>query len=241
MKKILALAVLLAPLALPVQAQEFSTELGLGVAAGPTYPGADDAEVSPWLIGRNTRFGTSEAGDGQGFSISPSFGMVGSRDADDDAALTGLNEIDRTFELGGRVSYGVGPVMGYGALRKGFNGHEGLTGEVGAKYRTELSDRVTLWSGLELGYGDSDYNETYFGVTPDESVTSGYSQYAPGGGFNSAAITFEARYAINDTTAILGEVEYGKLIGDAADSPIVQEEYQPKLRVGVVRRFSFGF
>lgn len=241
MKQVLALAVLVAPLAMPVHAEEFSIELGLGVTGGPTYPGAEDAEASPWLIGRNTRFGTSEAGDGQGFSISPSFGMVGSRDADDDAALVGLDEVDRTIELGGRVSYGMGPVSAYTSLRKGFNGHEGLAGEVGTKYRTELNDRVTLWSGLELGYGDSDYNSTYFGVTPEEAARTDYSEYAPGGGFNSAAITFEARYAINDSTAILGEVEYGKLIGDAADSPIVQEEYQPKLRLGVVRRFSFGF
>ncbi|HIC65010.1 MAG TPA: MipA/OmpV family protein, partial [Paracoccus sp.] len=56
-----------------------------------------------------------------------------------------------------------------------------------------------------------------------------------------AAIKFRARYAINDKTAILGEVEYGKLIGDAADSPIVQDDYQPALRLGIVRKFSFGF
>ena len=72
-------------------------------------------------------------------------------------------------------------------------------------------------------------------------MTSGLPASAPGGGLNEAAITFEARYAINDTTAVLGEVRYGKLIGDAGDSPVVQEEYQPSLRLGVTRRFSFGF
>lgn len=241
MKKVLALVVLLAPLAMPVQAEEFSLELGLGVAGGPSYPGADDSDVSPWLIGRNTRFGTTEANDGQGFSISPSYAIVGPRDADDDASLVGLDEIDRTIEIGGRISYGINRVSTYATLRKGFNGHEGLTGEIGAKYRTDLSDRVTLWSGMELVYGDSDYNDTYFGVTPEEAARTNYNEYSPGSGFNSAAITFEARYAINDSTALLGEIEYGKLIGDSADSQIVQDEYQPQLRLGVVRRFSFGF
>lgn len=248
MKTLMLASLIAAPLAAPVMAQdfgatggrEFSVELGLGVQGKPTYPGAEDAEASPWLIWQNAGFG-STAGDRQGFSISPSLGLVGPRDDSNDPALAGLNTIDRAYEVGAKVSYGSGPVTAYGSLRRGFDGHEGLTGELGATYRTQLSDRVTLWSGLELGYGNDEYSETYFGVSPSEAISSGYSEYSPGGGFTSAAIKFRARYAINDTTAILGEVEYGKLIGDAADSPIVQDDYQPALRLGIVRKFSFGF
>ncbi|MEH6788099.1 MAG: MipA/OmpV family protein [Paracoccus sp. (in: a-proteobacteria)] len=248
MKKLLLAALFAAPLAAPALAQDFgatggrdfSVELGLGVQGKPTYPGAEDAEVSPWVIWQNARLGGA-GGEKQGFSIAPSLGLVGPRDPSDDAALAGLDKIDRSYEIGAKVSYGAGPVTAYGTLRRGFGGNEGLTGEVGATYRTDLSDRVTLWSGLELGYGNDDYNGTYFGVSPSEAIASGYSTYSPGGGFNSAAIKFRARYAINDKTAILGEVEYGKLIGDAADSPIVQDDYQPALRLGIVRKFSFGF
>lgn len=246
MKPLLALAALALPLAGEAAAQDFggvrgfSADLGLGVNVGPTYPGSGEADASPWLIWRNTRFGNG-SGDHAGFSISPSFGTVGPREAADDAALTGLDDIDRAYELGVKAGYGAGPVDAYLSLRKGFGGHDGLTGEVGVKYRTDLSDRATLWSGIEVGYGDGDYNATYFGVTPAEAGSSGYAAYAPGGGFNSAAIKFEARYALSDSTALLGEIEYGKLIGDAADSPIVQDRYQPSLRLGIVRNFSFGF
>lgn len=246
MKYALALALLFAT---PLSAQDFglsggrafSVDLGLGASLGPTYPGAEEAEVSPWIIWRNAGFGPVGQAPAQGFSIAPSFGTVGSRDSADDAALTGLDDIDRAYELGLRVNYGAGPVRAYGSLRRGFGGHEGVTGELGAKYRTELSDRVTLWSGVEVGYGNADYNDTYFGVTAAESASSGLPPTAPGGGVNEAALTFEARYALSDTTALLGEVRYGKLIGDAADSPVVQDEYQPSLRFGVTRRFSFGF
>lgn len=241
MKRLLAIALLAMPMATAAAAQDFSVDLGLGVTGKPVYPGAEDAEATPWLIWRNARFGTAGEGDNQGFSVSPSFGMVGERKPEDDAALAGTDKIERAYELGGKVSYGAGPVTAYGSVRKGFEGHTGLTGELGAKYRTDLSDRITLWSGLELGYGDSDYNSTYFGVSPAEEIARKYGEYKPGGGINSAAVKFQARYAINDKTAILGEVEYGKLIGDAGDSPIVQEEWQPSLRLGVVRRFSFGF
>lgn len=248
MKYALTLALLLAA---PAHGQDFgltggrtfSFDLGLGAALKPVYPGAEEAEVAPWIIWRDAGFGPVGEAPGQGFSIAPSFGIVGPRDSDDDDGLTGLNDIDRAYELGLRVSYGAGPLNAYASARRGFDGHEGLTGEIGAKYRTELSDRLTLWSGAEVGYGDDSYNDTYFGVTADESAASGgrLTPTAPGGGVNEAAITFEASYALNDLTALRGEVRYGKLLGDAADSPVVQDEYQPSLRLGVTRRFSFGF
>lgn len=247
MKTLLAALTFIVPLATVSVAQDFgdkrqfSVDLGLGVAGVPTYPGADDATAQPWLIWRNARFGADSGVANQGFSISPSFRLIGPRNADDDIALAGLTEIDRALELGARVRYDIGPMGFYGTVRRGFGGHEGIAGEVGTSYRTDLSDQLTLWSGLEFGYGNSDFNDTYFGVTPAESLSSGYQAYQPGDGFSSAAIKFQARYNISELTAILGEVEYGKIVGDSADSPIVQDEYQPALRLGIVRKLSFGF
>lgn len=219
----------------------FSLDLGFGVTGRSTYPGSDDAEAAPWLIWRNAGFGTAANPDAaQGFALSPAFRSIGKRESSDDASLAGMPDIDKAYELGLRASYGLGDWTGYGAVRRGFDGHEGFVGEIGAKYRTDLSDRLTLWSGLELGYGDSDFTNTYFGVTADQAA-AGRPAYSLGGGFTSAAITFEARYALTEKTALLGEVQYGKLIGDAADSPLVQDEYQPVLRLGIVRRMSFGF
>lgn len=247
MKTTLALAILAATAATGAAAQDFgfagreySVDLGVGVDVGPDYPGSDDAEAGPWLIWRNAGFGTARSQAGEGFAISPSFNMVGEREASDNDDLAGMADIDRAYELGLRVSYGFGPLNTFGSVRRGFDGHEGLTGEVGAKYRTDLSDRVTLWSGLLVGYGNGDYNDTYFGVDAVEAAP-GRPAYGIGGGFNKAAITFEARYALSDTVALLGEVEYAKLIGDAGDSPVVQDDYQPSLRLGIVRKFSFGF
>lgn len=219
----------------------FSLDLGLGVTGRSTYPGSDDAEAAPWLIWRNAGFGDAANPDAaQGFALSPAFRSIGKREASDDASLAGMPDIDNAYEFGLRASYGSGALTTYGAVRRGFDGHEGFVGEIGAKYRTDLSDRVTLWSGFELGYGDSEFTNTYFGVTPDQA-TAGRPAYSLGGGFTSAAITFEARYALTEKTSLLGEVQYGKLIGDAADSPVVQDEYQPVLRLGIVRRMSFGF
>ena len=230
MRPIACLAVALAAsLALPqlAAAQEQSFDLGLGASYGPVYPGADESETSPWVVFRRTP-GVGSAG----FRITPSLNTVGEREPSDDPALAGTDEIDRAYEVGAKVSYGLGAVTTYGALRKGFGGHEGLVGEIGAKYRTEVNDRLTLWSGLQAGYADSDYMDTYFGVP---------GGYSPGGGLKSVSAKVEARYAIGENTALLGEVEYGRLMGDAADSPLTQDRDQTAIRLGIVRSFSFGF
>lgn len=247
MKQTLILALLAASAATAAPAQDFgfagrtlSFDAGLGVTFGPEFPGSEDGKASPWPILRNGSFTTGEGKPVEGFSILPSFGLQGEREASDSEHLAGMEDIDRAYEAGLSLRYDIGALRGYGRLRHGFGGHEGLVGEVGVKYRTELSDRVTLWSGVEMGYGNGDYNRTYFGVTAAEAAP-GRPAYDLGGGFNSAAISFEGRYDLTDSVALLGEVQYGRLIGDAADSPLVQEKYQPSLRVGVVRRFSFGF
>ncbi|AUH34589.1 MipA/OmpV family protein [Paracoccus tegillarcae] len=243
MKHLLVALLAIAPVSAHAQGRVFSADIGLGVAVAPTYPGSDETEAAPWLLWRNagwSRPGTSGV-RADGFSISPSFGVVGERSVDDDQSLAGLETIDRAYELGARFSYASGPVTGYASLRKGFGGHDGLTGEVGVKYRTDASDRLSLWSGLEAGYGDGDYNLTYFGVSTADAAGSGYPAYDLGGGVNKVAAKLEARYAINDNTALLGEVEYGRIVGDAADSPLVQDRDQPAVRLGIVRNFSFGF
>lgn len=219
------------------QDRRLDIEMGLGAKSVPDYPGADSNSVEPWLIWQ----GQVGAGNRQGFSFGPSFRIVGSRDEDDSDHLAGLEDIDRAFELGGRVSYGAGPVTGYASLRRGFGGHEGVIGTLGAKYRTDVNDRLTVWAGVSVDYANSSYMDTYFGVTPAESATTGLAAYDPGAGFKSASAKLEARYSLTENTALLGEVEYGRLLGDAADSPVVQDKDQPAVRIGITRRFSFGF
>ncbi|WP_246133081.1 MipA/OmpV family protein [Paracoccus aurantiacus] len=220
---------------------QVSVDVGLGAKYGTTYPGSDEFETSPWIILRDLRLNGSRAGANTGFRISPNVNMVGNRDDNDDDRLAGLDEIDRAYELGVKATYNMGQTTAYATLRKGFGGHDGLTGELGAKYRFESSDRMTLWAGLEAGYGNDAYNETYFGITDAEAARTDYDVYKPGGGFNTAAASLEARYDLTPNTAITGEVKFSRIIGDAADSPIVRDRNQPSIKLGIVRTLNFAF
>lgn len=220
---------------------KFSFDFGVGASADPSFPGSDEIELGPWVTMRNASFGEPGKAELDGIAFFPSFDYVGKREASDDDRLDGMEDIDATYEFGGRVNYGVGHLTSYLTTRLGFGGHDGITGEVGFRYRTDISDRLTLWSGLEAQYGNGTYTETYFGVSPAEALASGFEAYEPGAGVTKASAKFSARYSLNDVTAVLGEFEYGRLVGDAADSPLVEDRTQPILRLGISRNFSFNF
>lgn len=233
-------------LALPAHAQwlnkidSASFDAGLGLSYDPEYPGASDNDVSPWFILRNLTLGTPE-GEKQGFAIIPSFGYMGKREAGDYNELQGLEDLDPAVEMGVRVNYVTGPFTSYGSVRKGFGGHDGVTGEIGTKFRYIANDKLTLWTGAELELGDDNFTDTYFGVTGSEAAASNFSAYDPSGGAYAANVSVEARYMLTPDTSLMGKITYGRLLGDAGDSPIVQEKNQPSISIGVARRLNFSF
>ena len=253
MRSFIPMLLLAAPLAAPAfvapaQAQDLSGyvlsfDLGLGAEYGPEYMGSDERDVSPWIILRKASLARPGTGGEttDGFSVLPSLNYVGSRDADDHDALRGMEDISAAGEIGVRLGYDLGASTSYVTLRKGFGGHHGLRGELGSKYDYRANDRLTLTGRITADYGSDDFAETYFGVSDAEAATTRFDAYRPDGGFHAVAVGLEARYAMTDTLAVLGAVEYQRLLGDAADSPLVESKGQPSVKLGIVRRFDFRF
>ncbi|UFM65005.1 MipA/OmpV family protein [Paracoccus sp. MA] len=217
--------------------REFSVDAGLGLKYGPAFMGSDNLDAAPWFILRNA---DADRDQPDGFSILPSLNYVGKRDADDHDDLRGMDDIGYAGEIGVKLSWRMGDLTSYGAIRKGFGGHHGLVGELGAKYRFEASDKLTLWTGAELGLGDDDFTGTYFGVAPGET-RPGRPEHDPDGGAYIARVSIEARYEFMPDTAVMGRLSYGRLLGDAGDSPLVETRSQPSVSIGLARRLNFRF
>ncbi|MBY0136518.1 MipA/OmpV family protein [Paracoccus yeei] len=239
-------AVTLASLATGAGAQSLgeirslSFDGGIGATFGPDYMGADDYGTSPWIILRNGQINDA-TGEKQGLSILPSLDYHGKRDAGDHDDLTGMDDISAAGELGVRLNYVMGGVTGYGAVRKGLGGHHGVTGELGARFRNQPQDKLTLTTAAELRFGNGEFTDTYFGVSEGESLSSGYAPYDAGGGIYAARLSVEARYEFLPDTLLMGRFTYSRLLGDAADSPIVHERNQPAFSIGVARHLNFRF
>ncbi|MCK0150376.1 MipA/OmpV family protein [Marivita sp. S6314] len=221
-----------------------------GVSATPEYFGSDELEVGPdlgfqfnYLALRNgRRLGNPDPwADNMGLTFGGSFRFVKERSADDFSELAGLDDIDAALELGGSVRYGTEHFAAFGEVRRGFGGHEGWVGEVGADAILRPTDRLRLSLGPRLFFGDEDYSATYFGITPSEA-SAALPAYDPDGGLISTGVEFGARYQINDVWGLEGAVTWEKFTGDAADSPIVEhgDDEQWGIRFGVTRVFSIG-
>jgi outer membrane protein len=224
---------------------DIELEVGAGAALRPAYEGARDYRFSPtgffslhylWLPG----LGEVKSGrPTEGFSFGPSFRYVRERDSSEYAALRGLDDVDAAFELGGRFAYTFGMFRPWVAVRYGLGGHNGIVGEAGLDMILRPTPVTELTFGPRTSFANREYMQTYLGVTPLESATSGLAPYAPGGGFKGVGAEATGRYQFTPQWAVIGSVTYERLIGDAADSPIVQagDDDQFVVKLGLSYRF----
>lgn len=244
-----AQAAVIAPAPTPSTPRLMFTLRG-GVAAQPEYFGSDEYEAVPdfgfnfnYLALRNGReFGNPDPwAESTGLSFGGSLRVVKERKTDDFDELAGLDDIDAAIELGLSASYGTENFIAFGQVRRGFGGHEGWVGEIGADAIFYPTDRLRLSVGPRAFFGDEEYANTYFGVAQDEA-SAALSAYDLDGGLVSAGIEFGARYQINDVWGIEGAITWDKFQGDAADSPIVTQgdDTQWGARIGITRVFSIG-
>jgi outer membrane protein len=229
----------------PSRPYDVVLEIGAGGGMRPAYEGAKDYEFNPtgfltlhylWLPG----LGEVKSGrPTEGFSFGPSFRYVSKRDSNDYAALRGLDNIDAAFELGGRFAYTFGMFRPWVAVRYGFGGHDGIVGEAGLDMVVRPSAETEVTFGPRTSFANRDYMQTYFGITPLEAVRSGMSAYSPGAGFKGVGAEVIGRYQFTPQWAVIGSIAYERLLGDAADSPIVKtgDENQLTAKLGLSYRF----
>lgn len=247
-----ALAVLV-PLQAAAQTDErgpaLAFSLGAGVSSVPGYFGSDEVETGPEVAFdfggvRLGPIGFGGAGPEEirdGFGFEGSFRFIPERSADDYEELTGLEDVDAAFELGGGVSYARPWWEAFVVARYGIGGHESVVGEVGMDLIARPSDRLTLRAGPRILVGSDDYAATYFGVTEAEALASDFDAFEAGGGLMSAGLEVGATYQLTEAWGVEGNVRLERLRGDAADSPITAEDDQVTASLAITRRFNFGF
>ncbi len=234
--------------ALPAVAQERSFNFALrgGVGVGPEYPGASSYQATPdigFTFG-SLEWGGRKIGTGignapkTGFGLTGSFRYLGERDASDHPELAGLEDIDAAVELGFGVVYREVNWQVFGKVRRGFGGHEGVTGDIGADVIFRPDERWTITAGPRFSLGNDTFADTYFGI---DTPTSTFAAYEAEGGLLGAGVEIEATYRLDEAWALEGAVAYEHLLNDAADSPITQagSDDQWTMRLGVSRAFNW--
>jgi outer membrane protein len=223
-------------------------ELGGGVQVRPSYEGADSFAVGGYPIIKFNRLELKNGfslggGDSTGFGFRPSFNVRGERNAADHPELNGLKAVDTAVELGLGADYEFDMARFSGEFRRGVTGHDGFVGEAGVQLIARPMEGLSLSAGPRLSFADSEYMNTYFGVTAAEAVASGRPAFTADGGLKSAGIAASVRYEVTTDWGIEGSVAWDRLVGDAADSPIVAtgSADQYTMRIGLFRKFAVNF
>lgn len=228
--------------------KQYVADVGAGVIYKPKYPGADDYVFLPFPIFSASRLyfpGVgSFGGTVRGLSVFPSFDFHGKREASDSSSLTGTDTVDWALEVGAGVAYRWDWFRMYGQARQGFNGHHGQVVDLGFEVTAQPVDRLKLVVGPRVTWASDDYMSTYFGVTGSEAAASGgaLTKYDADAGFKSAGVLARLSYKVSDRTTFHVRGGWQRLIGDAADSPIVtaDDDNQFSIGVGISRRFDFN-
>lgn len=230
----------------PAPNEGWRVEAGGGFLVGPSFDGADTYQVSA-LPSIRVAFGerfTATVQDGAAYALVDQGGLRAGpiarvafgRDedgegpfqiaGDDTDALIGLGDVDTGVELGAFVERATGPIALRAEWVQGLGGHEGMVADISAAYRTRarlLGPPTFLSVGPRVRLADDDYVESFFGVTPTQSVRSGLSTFEAGGGVVSAGVGAGAVTPLTDRLALVATLSYERLLGDAADAPLVTE------------------
>ncbi|MBB3764706.1 MipA/OmpV family protein [Sphingomicrobium lutaoense] len=239
------------PLPPPSAMDADSITVGLGAAYGPDYEGSDDYRFIPGALVR-AKFGDvrivtrglrlyatlTPPGDGDmSFDAGPIVGVRLSRSGKvDDPVVDQLPDRDVAVELGGfagltfkgltnpydRLSFRLDAVHDVAGA------HDDWLIGPNVDFSTPLSRKtfVALSLGAEI-VGD-DFAATYFGVTPAEAATvPALAPYSLDGGLKSIGGGLVLGQSLEDNLlegfSLFGTVNYERLLGDFADSPLVAD------------------
>lgn len=216
---------------------------GLGVGAYPDYFGSSDYNIGAVPFGRfslgGTRFVRIMANevrvnllDHPNWQLGPvGLWRLGREDVEN-PVVDKVHDIDDSISLGlfggyvWRDPQDIRRMAGASTWVLGdvSDVYNGWTAGLNAYATQPVAKMLTLAGGAAFTYGDSNYMDEYFGVRPSDSLASGLPIYVPGSGVRDMRGWATALLHLSPQWHLGVGAMYLRLVGDAADSPIVADE-----------------
>lgn len=221
-----------APETPPAASTNWAIHLGPGILWTPKFEGARARSVVPIPVvdlryKQDLFFVSVRDGVGStlltldGFRAGPILRLNGGRGEGASVHLRGLGGVPLTIEGGAFAKYDFGRHAGARIeIRRGLGGHNGWLVDVGADVRARLG-AVGFSAGPRMSIADGSYNRAFFGVDEVQSARSGYARYEPGFGVRNVGASASAVWNVTDSLTTIALLSYGRLVGPAGESPIV--------------------
>lgn len=238
---------------LPPVSGTWTVMVGVGGAYTPDFEGANRSMLSPVPIFSIRRAGSTDQFRGPRDSASvalidfgdlragPAGKFVSSRKANNYSELNGLGDVNTAVELGGFVEYY--PVDWFrtrGELRQGIGGHHGIVADLSADFIVPVIQRLTVSAGPRFTAETTKATSPYFGIDAVQAMATGLPIFDAKGGAHSVGAGAQVSYRIDPQWEVHSYVEYERLLGDAAKSPLVTLRGSPnQTTFGIGASYSF--
>ena len=232
--------------------QTTTISLGAGAGIGPDYEGSEDYEAMPLAFARvDWSNGIYVEVPGYGLTgnlipnsawkAGPIVQYNGGRDDVENDAVDALRDVDESLEIGGFVGL---DFNNWGIQVEGvqdvLDGHDGFLITFGIGYSQPLHERVELSLDFSTTYASQDYMDAYFSVDANNAVRSGLDTFDADAGVKDFGVELALSYSPWESWNLTTIASYTRLLGDAADSPIVDDEGNAnQYSGGIIVSYSF--
>ena len=226
---------------------ETAIRVGAVVLSGQSFQGASEQKTSalPGVFIQASNGLFADPLNGVGYSFEPigdlQYGLRVNIDTGRsvETALPGFEKINARANLGAFANYTVNDKLTLrSAIRLGLGeDSKGSLLHVGGSYKLLQAGFFGVTANASLKYADSNYMQSYFGVTSAQFAASGIKAYKPSAGFAAAKVGLTAGTPLSREVFVFANVSVQRLMGDAANSPIVSKKTQPSAFIGGVYSF----
>lgn len=216
------------------RAPDWRLSLGAGLGYLPKYEGADVYRFFPLPVFsvayKNKFFLNTRRGIGFNWHLTDIFSIgtfatyYQGRSEGDAAYLAGTGDIDPTMENGLFLELTMSDyTIEWNIKRDTLGlGPEGFTSTLGFTAFYPLTSTTHLTLGGNVTWADDDYMQHVFGISPLQATRSGLPRYTASSGIKDVKLYSNILYYLNPHWALTFNGSTSTLIGDAANSPIVQ-------------------
>jgi outer membrane protein len=232
--------------------------VGLGAAFAPDYEGSDDYTFVPvWNLRAGNLYHPETfvqlTGPQLRSNLIPSdhwrFGVSGrylpDYDDVDDDEVEDLGDVDNTLLFGVTLGYDLISGRRQDLAVELDAQYDVLEGNGGVltprlRWRQPLTQWMLFESTLSAVWASEDYMSNRFGISSGDAARSGLETHDADEGFKNAAASVSLTYQLTSGLSLTGLAAYNRLLGDAEDSPIVDDRGSAnQLLGGVLLNYTF--
>ncbi len=234
------------------QEAKIATKLGLGIGVIPDYEGSNDYTAVPipfaridsktgqyiGLLGTTIRANVLES---KMWSVGPVLRYRIERNDVEDKQVDDLRKVDSALEVGAFAGIKIDQWTAMiEAAQDVADGHEGLLVTLVTGYSIPLDTGLMLSLSASTTYASDDYMEAYFEIDKDNAARSGLDVFKADSGIKDYGVRAGLNYVLNKQWSFIGALGYKRLVSDAKDSPVVDDEGDANQYLGgVVAVYNF--